>query len=222
MQEDEMIKVIINCDDFASSKIFNAKILDLLEKGFSKSTTVMVNRVTAEQEEQLKQLRGLYSARKVSAGLHLESDGQAAMPQIEAQYEKFISIFGTAPSHIDFHRGYGSSKTAFNDLAVEGDRFAKEHGLPARNRAGTMTAKHTAYPALLCKGLAVNLEEVTAFLMTVKDGSSCELVTHPGEYDPESKSHLNAQRKGDYEAVIKLQDFFKTHRNFKNISYLEL
>ena len=47
-----MIKLIINADDFGYSKVFNEKILDLLKKGYIKSTTVMVNWITQEQDKQ--------------------------------------------------------------------------------------------------------------------------------------------------------------------------
>ena len=52
-----MIKLIINADDFGYSKVFNEKILDLLEKDFIKSTTVLVNWITDEQKEQIQRLK---------------------------------------------------------------------------------------------------------------------------------------------------------------------
>ncbi|MFH0829883.1 MAG: ChbG/HpnK family deacetylase [Candidatus Aenigmatarchaeota archaeon] len=218
-----MIKFIINGDDFCASKVFNGKILNLLEKGYIKSTTVMVNRVTEEQEGQIRQLSRLYNERIVGVGLHLEYDEKLPVRKaVESQYGRFVRIFDCPPSHIDFHKGRGMPEAQFIKMFTAGDKFAKEHGLPARNRGTAMTARHTAYPAFMCKDITLDFEEVTGFLLGVKDGSSCELITHPGEYDPFSKSSRNRERKVDYDVIVRLQDFLKTHPNFRNISYLEL
>ena len=205
------------------SRIFNEKILELLDKGYAKSTSVMVGMVTKEQDGQVKRLIGLYGERKVSAGLHLEFDvKQPVYPQVESQYEKFISIFGIPPSHIDYHRPRGTPEAQFKELVAAGDRFAKVHDLPARNRAVAMTAKHTTYPAFMCKDITMDFDEVLGFLKSMKDGNSCELITHPGEYDPDCASSRNSQRKIDYDAIVRLQDFLEKRKDIANISYLEL
>ncbi|KKR55034.1 MAG: YdjC family protein [Parcubacteria group bacterium GW2011_GWA2_40_23] len=46
--------LIINADDFGYSDIFNAKILELIERGLVSSTTVMVNYITTEQTNKSK------------------------------------------------------------------------------------------------------------------------------------------------------------------------
>jgi predicted glycoside hydrolase/deacetylase ChbG (UPF0249 family) len=81
-----MIRLIINCDDFGMSKIFNERILELLENGFAKSTTVMVQRVTDEQDSQIRRLAALRSG--VSIGLHIEYDTAKPLGhQVEEQYK---------------------------------------------------------------------------------------------------------------------------------------
>ena len=52
-----MIKLIINADDFGYSKVFNEKILELLEKGYVKSTTVLVDWITPDQKPQVARLK---------------------------------------------------------------------------------------------------------------------------------------------------------------------
>jgi len=218
-----MIKLIINADDFGMSKVFNEKILDLLGRGFVKSTTVMVGEVTKEQDSQIRRLKELRDAGGISVGLHLEFDPTKPVgPQVEEQHQGFISMFGFPPSHLDFHKPRGMKETQFEELMVAADKFAREHNLPARNRMAGMTAKHTTYPAFLCQDITMELDAVIDFLKSVKEGSSCELITHPGDYDPDCKSSRNRERRIDYDSIIKLQDFLKQRPNIKNISYHEL
>lgn len=211
-----MIKLIINADDFGYSKVFNGKILDLLEKGFIKSTTVMVNRLDKNQETQINELKGLYQANKVSVGLHLElDDNKKVNPQIDEQYRKFSKVFGSGPSHLDIHKEHQKS------VEMEVARFAEQHGLPVRNHGVETGAKQTTYPAFMCPKCIMTLDIVVDFIKKMKEECSYELVSHPGEYDPNCRSSLNKERKKDYDTIIRLQDFLKLH-NIKNISYLEL
>src|SRR3989344_6671871 len=100
-----MIKLIINADDFGYSPVFNEKILDLLDKDFIKSTTVLINRVSKDQDLQIKRLVSLCKTKKISVGLHTEFDLKLPLrQQIREQYDKFISIFGLQPSHLDIHK----------------------------------------------------------------------------------------------------------------------
>ncbi len=213
-----MIKVIINADDFGYSKIFNEKILELLEKGFLKSTTVLVSRITPEQKNQIDRLTKLHETSKISIGLHTEFDlSKPFRTQIEQQYQSFISIFGFEPIHLDLH------KLVHNEEAIkEVNRLAEEKKIPVRNMGVKANTKQTTYRAFSSKGWVMNLDDCIAFLQSAKEGSSCELITHPGEFDPESKSSLNKQREEDFKVIVKLQEFFKSNKNMKNISYAEL
>lgn len=212
-----MIKLIINADDFGTSKIFNKKILELLERDFIKSTTVLINRITKDQDTQIKQLISLNDTKKISIGLHLELNAKKPVKtQIEKQYRKFITVFGFPPSHVDIHKIIDNK-----EIIAKVNKFAEEKKLPVRNHGIKAKTKQTDYPAFFCSGWIMKFDEVVNFLQNVKDGSSCELITHPGEYDPASKSKINKEREEDYKCIIKLQDFLKLH-NIKNISYLEL
>lgn len=212
-----MIRLIINADDFGSSKLFNEKIIELLDKGFIKSTTVLVNRVTKEQGSQIKQLIALNGSKRISIGLHLEIDAEKPIRrQMEAQYLSFISIFGFSPSHIDIHKLVHSK-----EVVEEANSMAENYRLPVRNHGIKANTKQTDYPAFSCSSWVMKMGEVTGFLQSVKDGSSCELITHPGQYDPASASRINREREQDYNVIVKLQDFLKAN-NIQNISYREL
>ncbi len=212
-----MIRLIINADDFGISKLFNEKIIELLEKGFIKSATVMVNRITKEQDKQLEHLIRLNSSRTISIGLHLEIDVEKPIrQQMEAQYASFNSIFGFTPSHIDIHKLVHSK-----EVVEEANSMAEKLHVPVRNHGIKANAKQTDYPAFSCSGWVLKMDEVTKFLQSVKEGSSCELITHPGQYDPKSASRINKEREEDYNVIVKLQEFLKSN-NIKNISYREL
>jgi predicted glycoside hydrolase/deacetylase ChbG (UPF0249 family) len=219
-----MIKLIINADDFGQSKIFNEQILDLLEKGFVRSTTVMVNRVTTEQNAQIKRLIQLQHSGRISVGLHVELDAKRNLKsQILEQFDRFNSIFGFPPSHLDLHVSKTQNPATPEDVkrmrrAVM--EFAEEHDLPARNMGMNARVKRTTHQAFMCINLS--LDEIIEFIKGLKDNESAELITHPGKYDPDSKSSLNADREKDYENVVKLQKFLNENKNIKNISYLDL
>ncbi len=212
-----MIKLIINGDDFGYSSVFNDKILDLLKKGYIKSTTVMVNWLSKDQESQIKELKTLYETKRISTGLHLViDDNKSVNQQIKEQYKKFGQIFATNPGHLDLHKYHPES------VEIEVVRFAEQYNLSVRNSGIKTTAKQTTYPAFECPKCLMTLDIVMEFIQKMEDGYSYELVSHPGEYDPNSKSSLNKERKNDYETLIKLQEYLKKRKDIKNVSYLEL
>lgn len=217
-----MIKLIINADDFGYSRVFNEKILEFLEKGFINSTTVMVNRIDETQNSQLERLIKLSKSEKISVGLHVEFDTKKftkpqIIEQIEEQYQKFKSIFDFKPSHLDIHK-----LVASKELIFEINRFAESNSLAVRNHGLKTSAKHTTYPVFHCTGWVLKLDEIMEFLRTVTDGSSCELICHPGKYDPESKSSLNKEREEDCEIITKLHAVLKNQNSIQNVSYLDL
>ncbi len=94
-----MIKLIINADDFGYSKVFNEKMLDLLERGFIKSTTVLIDRVTDSQAHQIRRLTALNEAGRISVGLHVDFDlEKPLLQQAKEQFEQFKKIFKVKPS----------------------------------------------------------------------------------------------------------------------------
>ncbi len=213
-----MIKLIINADDFGYSQRFNRAILELLEKDFIKSTTVMVNRLAKDQDMQVKRLAQLHHMKKISVGLHAELDvWREPSKQLDEQYKQFVKMFGFSPDHIDLHK-----LTDNKEIVREVARFAERHKLPVSNNGVKAGTKQTTFPAFHCRNHATIVDEATDFLQTAKDGDSCEIVTHPGEYDPSSTPVLNRERELDYKAVIALQDYIKSSGNIENVSYLDL
>lgn len=220
-----MIGVILNADDFGMSRIFNDKILDLLESGNISSTTVLVNRVNDAQDAQIGKLATIGRKGSASVGLHTEVDPARPMHmQLEEQYAKFSSIFGFTPSHLDLHvprklRESIGKHEAVVEHAI--DDFAAEMGIPYRNHGKIrLRAKSTAKPVFFCTGKSFS--EIEEYLMHMREGESYELLFHPGEYDPECDSSLNEGRLIDYDNAIKAAKFIRSRAAFKMISYLEL
>lgn len=211
-----MTKLIINADDFGMSKIFNEKILDLLKKQYIKSTSVLVNRITKNQNRQIKELIKLQKNKKISIGLHLEIDIKKPLKtQMEKQLKKFISIFRFTPSHLDIHKLIHSKK-----VIRIANQFAQKHKLPIRNHGIKAKTKQTDYPAFSITHLKMN--EVYAQLKKMKDKKSYEIISHPGTYDKNCQSSLNKLREKDYKKIIKIHNFLKQNKKIKIISYLKL
>lgn len=97
--------LVVNADDFGMSAGVNEGIVDAHVKGIVTSTSLMVNRSSAEHAASL-----LEAHPSLSVGLHLEDDGvhdlddpvQAA-ELFAAQLERFRELTGSEPTHVDSH-----------------------------------------------------------------------------------------------------------------------
>lgn len=52
--------------------------------------------------------------------------------------------------------------------------------------------------------------------------NSYEIVTHPRDYDPDSKSTINKERRTEYDNICKLHEFLKSRKDIELIGYREL
>jgi len=206
---------IINADDFGYSKIFNAKILELIKKGLISSTTVMVNWVNDEQAGQISELVDLTKSHNLSVGLHLEFSDDNFKPEILRQYERFFSIFKFYPSHVDLHKSTYLKES--HPFIMD---FCKEKNLPCRNhKIGVVDVVKTQNEVL--SGTKMSFEELKSFIENLKDGESYEILFHPGTYDPDCKSSLNKERELDARNIEEINPFLKEN-NIKLISYIDL
>jgi len=207
--------LIINADDFGYSKIFNAKILELIKNGFISSTSVIVNWINDKQDEQVKQLSELTKSHNISVGLHLEFFNDNFKSEIKKQYGIFFSIFGFNPSHIDLHKST-YLKEAYPIIM----QFCKEKNIPCRNhKIRIVDIVKTQNESL--NGTKMNFNELKQVVENFKDNESYEIVFHPGSYDPNCKSSLNEARKDDVKKIEEINPFLKEN-NIKLISYIDL
>ncbi len=210
-----MINLIINADDFGMSKIFNKSILSLMKEEKIKSTSVLVNRITEEQNEQVEELIKLSKKMKVSVGLHLDFESRDYNTQIKIQYKKFQQIFNADPSHLDIHKA-----SLWKDAVPIVVDFCKEKKVPCRNKGGTNKYwKTTDAPAF--HGTRGNFEDIENWIKKLEEGKWYEILFHPGMYDPSCKSSLNKEREQDNKHILKLHSIMKKY-NIKVASYYDL
>lgn len=186
-----MVNLIINADDFGMSHVYNDVILELLSGGQISSTTVMVNRITDYQVEQVKHLKYLMNYEPISVGLHTEFTYDNHLEQVEDQFAKFEKIFERQPTHIDIHKEH--LHRAYHPLVAE---FCKSKGVPFRNHgSGSIETRTTEAPYFY--GSVPDFNSIDHWLKGLKNEKDYELVFHPGCYDPNCYSSLNRDRELD-------------------------
>lgn len=207
--------LIINAEDFGMSKVFNDAILDLIKKNLISSTTVMVDRVIDNQNEQFDELISLSKSMNLSVGLHLEFKSKDYSSQITSQFQKFKLFLGFVPSHLDIHRSR-DVRDSFSCVA----EFCREINVPFRNRGEEFDGvKSTSKEAFF--GTVDDFRKIADWIKILEDGKYYEILFHPGTYDPDCKSSLNKDREGDIEHIKKLNDILNEN-NIKLISFLDL
>ena len=120
-----MIKyLIVNADDFGYSHSINRGIIEAHTKGIVTSTSVLVDAVTANEAG------ALVNYPELSVGLHLElKEITGIHKELNRQIDKFISIVGRMPDHIDTHKRHTTDKGIRQVL----EEYASVKKLPVRN-----------------------------------------------------------------------------------------
>lgn len=206
-----------HADDFGYSKVFNEVILDLIEKDLVSSTSVMVDKITDNQKEQINKLIELSKHHNISIGLHIDFKNTDFLNEIKRQYSKFVKIFGFEPIHIDLHK-FTYLENGY-PILVE---FCEKKQIPCKNlrNIGPITKLMTKEPTF--DGTEHNLAEIKDWLKTLKDEEYAAIIFHPGKYDPECKSSLNFKRRAeDAKKVVELNKVLKEY-NVKLMSYFDL
>ena len=206
-----MTKLIVNADDFGYRPLFNRMILEFIEEGAVTSTSVMVDKISSEQNEQVEKIVQFSEKKLVSVGLHVHFNSKNYDDEIDRQYDKFINIFGFKPSHIDIHTKDDIEKTYPIIL-----KFCKEKNIPCKNIGnfdenikdigGLITTKEPSYSATW-----KSFPEIKEWLDSLQDGFFC-INSHPGYFDPdlsESVSNRKKQREVDAKNIRKMANYLK-------------
>ena len=207
--------LIINADDFGLSKVFNEKILELLEKTFLASTSVMIKWIDNKQKEQVKRLKNIHNTLDVSVGLHVEFANDNFKPQIKEQFNKFISIFGFEPDHIDIHKAtyLQNGYPKIMEFCLKKEIPCKNHDIPGPK------AIMTEDPIYDATGKEIG--EIKQWLKSLENEKTYVFQVHPGIYDPNSKSSFNEVREIDAKNVETINPLFKKFNikqsNFKHL-----
>jgi predicted glycoside hydrolase/deacetylase ChbG (UPF0249 family) len=209
-----VIKLIINADDFGYSSLFNEKILELLECGAIRSTTAMVDWI--KKDGQLAHLKQLVKQGKAGVGLHFVVGERVNVPQqIERQYNTFLDIFEFQPTHLDLHKWIDDFT-----LIAHLNRFAEEKRLAVRNMGLRAKTKQTTYPVFFSTYLKIS--QIKEYIDLMESPYSYEILTHPGVYDKEAASSLNAEREIDYHYMKELQSYLRKKKEIHLSHFGEL
>lgn len=193
-----MAYLIINADDFGYSKIFNTKILELLERRFVTSTSVMVNWINTDQKSQLEELIKLKNSKNVSVGLHIEFINQSFKTQIEEQYRKFISLFGFKPTHLDIHK-----LTYMEDGYPKIMEFCSKNDMPCK-KYDVQGSKVITTDEIVYVGTHKSFEEIMEWIKSLEADKTYLIEFHPGIFDSKSKSSYNKVREVDAEMIERM------------------
>lgn len=244
------MKLIVNADDFGLTHGVTRGILDAMDNGIVTSTTMMVNTRGTEEAAQIARSRselavGLHI--NISLGLPLTDcpsllrDGSFTKPKVlgntcgydeadldrelNAQYQRFVSLIGRKPSHIDSHL-YAHQKYPEVNHAVR--RLAQREGLPVRD------ADTNQYPKVFFQGnFKVSPGEtredlqrkLMTFLEQMQPLPSAELMVHPGLADTwlHNNSSYHSQRIIEYQVLTdpEIKDHLRK-MNVQLISFLDM
>lgn len=206
-----MKHLIISADDFGLSRVFNRRMLELVEFGFITSVSVLIDMASQDQEEHIQNLIRFSELTNISVGLHVDFRDENFLFEITRQVALFQDVFSFLPHHMNIHKIFYMS----DGYQVIQD-YSKANGLPCRNlssfegcfmRSGIMTTREPIFD-----GSRKSFEDIERWIGSLRDNDYYEIVFHPGVYDSESGSSLNRERETDAQHIIQLQTIFSTYQ----------
>ncbi len=165
--------LIINADDFGYSHSINKGIIEAVESGIVTSTSVMVDAIAANEAKDLTKYPNL------SIGLHFElKEVVNVKAELERQIEKFVTIVGRQPDHIDTHK----RRTTDEGIKEVLEAYTKTNNVPIRN----FNAKHIG-----SFGVNSNDTSVAQLKRSIDEATdeNNELMTHCGYADDYLREH---------------------------------
>ncbi|MEO5691387.1 MAG: ChbG/HpnK family deacetylase [Candidatus Saccharimonadales bacterium] len=165
--------LIVNADDFGYSYSINKGIIEAHTKGIVTSTSVMVDAIAAKEAKDLNKFSDL------SIGLHLEvKEIMNIEAELNRQIEKFASIVGRQPDHIDTHKRHTTDEGMKEVL----EDYAKNHNIPVR----ILNAKHIG-------SFGINSDDCSLVQLERSIDEATEeyneLMTHAGYADDYLREH---------------------------------
>ena len=180
--------LIVNADDLGAAPGITRGILEAHARGIVTSTSFMVD--TPWSVEAAWQAR---PASRLSIGLHVHLvPGEASADALRRQYDRFVTLMGRRPTHIDsHHNAHRDPRVRETFLA-----FAREVDLPLR---GHSAARYFSSFYGQWNGEShpqqVSVESLIGMLEREVDAGITELGCHPGYPDPRLASGYAAERE---------------------------
>lgn len=181
--------LIVNGDDFGASRGINRGILDAHRHGVLTSASLLVTSPWSEEAAGLA-----HDAPGLSVGLHLDvSTSEAACRGAsQRQLERFHSLLGRAPSHLDVHHNLHRDPRLlphFLELAKHARVALREHS--AVRHFSKFYGQWGGETHLE----QIGVESLVRMLRTEIEEGITELSCHPGHADPDHRSGYSIERE---------------------------
>lgn len=241
------MKIIFNADDFGYSNAINYGILDAFKYGVLTSTTLMVTMPGTDNAVELIKKNedlaigihfNISLGRPITNGITLVDcngvfmkpdsltsgyryDEEELREELKAQYNRFITLVGKKPTHIDSHLFSSDKIPEMRKICAE---IAKEEGIPMRNYELDYTnnvkfVQHRTFNA------GTGLEYIIENIDSICKYEYVEIMTHPGYIDSYvmKNSSYNLQRLEELEFLLsnKVKDLL-SEKNVELISYRDV
>lgn len=222
------MKLIVNADDFGLTSGVTYGIYDAMCRGVVTSTTMMVNTSATLLAAQLAKREPA-----LAVGLHVNislggpltrcpsllKDGMFQKPavlgsdegydvgeldeELEAQYQRFVTLIGREPTHIDSHL-YAHQK--FSKVRDSLLRLAENHGVPVRQFACGMYPPiyfEGNFKVLPGEGRDGLMQKFTSLVGALPKKAIAELMVHPAFADEVllQSSSYNLQRVQEHSVL---------------------
>ncbi len=179
--------VIFNADDFGYTRGINRGIVEAHRNGVVTSTTLIVNGLATEEAVGMAaELPGL------SVGLHVNftneaqrlvefDDPKVASAEMRRQLERFVSLLGRLPTHLDSHQHvhrHPDRRELFQQLAAE-------HGLPLRDTPPVVFKGgfYAQWEYGVSDPSKVSVEALEGMIRDEVEDGITEMSCHPGYFD---------------------------------------
>ena len=229
-----MKRLVINADDFGYTKGINKGIIHAHKHGVVTSTSIMVNRIAANDISKLSKFKNL------SVGLHFDITDEKIMDYLKtykkialddkkkirkdfySQIEKFTNLTGKLPDHLDSHLHFHMNpkiKPIFKE-------YSEKYSIPVRACGNFhFINKFIGWNKLRMKNAErISIESLLNILSNLKDGIN-EIMCHPGFVDTDLKniSSYNNEREIELKTLTdkKIKDYIKKS-NIKLLSWKEI
>jgi len=196
---------IVNGDDFGFSAGINRGILEAHHRGILTSTSLMVDKPAAQDAAHLAQ-----DAPRLSVGLHIVlthencgprvdfDDSEVCRNEIARQWDRFIELMGTAPTHLDAHHNiYRDTRLTllFMECVAVKNVPLREH-----SRVHYFPEFYGQWDGETHLE-QISIENLCGMLRT-KIGAGCtEIGCHPGYIDPDFESSYAIERETELQTL---------------------